>query len=85
MKSEIIKIIREILYLGNKNIDEETVLDDIIVNSMDVIELVAVLSNKYKIKVNPQEMNNIKTVGNLVEYIEKNKGNKKRIKLDNTF
>ena len=61
------------------------ILDEIIINSMDVIELIAVLSNKYKIKVEPKEMNNIKTVGDLINYIEKNKGNKKSIKLDNTF
>ena len=85
MKSEIIKIIREVLYLGNKKIDEKTVLDEIIINSMDVIELIAVLSSKYKIKVDPKEMNDIKTVGDLINYIEKNKGNKKSIKLDNTF
>ncbi|MEM3074348.1 MAG: acyl carrier protein [Candidatus Pacearchaeota archaeon] len=85
MKSEIINIIKEILYLGKKKIDETTVLDEIIVNSMDVIELIAVLSNKYKIKVDPKEMNNIKTVGNLINYIEKNKGNKTSVKLDNTF
>ena len=85
MKSEIIKIIGELLYLGKKKIDEKTILDEIIVNSMDVIELIAVLSNKYKIKVEPKEMNNIKTVGDLINYIEKNKGNKKSIKLDNTF
>ncbi len=85
MKEEIIKIITETLYLGSKKIDENTVLDKIIVNSMDVIELIAVLSSKYKIKVEPKEMNNIKTVGDLVKYIEKNKGNKKNVRLDNTF
>ncbi len=85
MKSEIIKIIREILYLGKKKIDEQTILEELIVNSMDVIELIAVLSSKYKIKVDPKKMNNIKTVGNLIEYVEKNKENKKGIKLNNTF
>jgi len=85
MKSEIIEIIREILCLGSKKIDEKTVLDEIIINSMDVIELIAVLSNNYKINVDPREMNDIKTVGDLINYIDKNKNSKKKVKLDNTF
>ena len=77
MKDEIIKAMRGILYLKKNQISDDTLLEKVIKTSMEVIELIAVLSNKYNVTIKPQEMNNIKTVGDLVKYIEKNKGSKK--------
>ena len=77
MKEDIINIIREILYVKDGEITKDTILDEIIKDSMQVIELIAVLGNKYKLLVNPKEMDNIKTVGDLIIYINRRKGTHK--------
>lgn len=83
MRKEIIEIICDTLYLKENEIKDSTLLDDIIENSIDVIELIAVLSNKYNLSIKPQEMNEIKKIKDLIAYIDKNKKNEKNI--SNTF
>ncbi|MEK6968234.1 MAG: acyl carrier protein [Nanoarchaeota archaeon] len=83
MKNEIIEIIRTTLSLGEKSINENTEIEKIIESSIDAIELIAVLSNKYKIRIEPKDLNRIKKVRDIVSYIEKNKGKSKtKIKLE---
>mgnify|MGYP001605990982 CR=1 FL=1 len=77
MKQEIINIIREILYIKEGRINEKTILEEVIKDSMQVIELIAVLSNKYKLTIDPQEMGKIKTVGDLIDYVNKKKNSRK--------
>lgn len=43
---------------------------------MDVIELVAILGDKYNLVIEPNKMNHIKTVGDIVEYVLQSKDNK---------
>jgi acyl carrier protein len=76
MKKEIIETIRTTFYLKPDQINEQTLLEKIVKDSMDVVELVAVLSDKYKVAIEPSKMNHIKTVGDIVEYVLRNKGNK---------
>ncbi len=73
MEDEIIEIMREVLYLREDEISMKTKLDDIINDSMDIIELIAVLGNKYESSINPQEMDDIETVSDLVQYVKENK------------
>ena len=77
MKEDIINLIREILYIKEGKINEKTILEDVIKDSMQVIEFIAVLSNKYKLSIDPQEMGKIKTVGDLINYVDKKKNSRK--------
>lgn len=69
MKEEIIKTIRETLYLKEGQISDSTQIESIAKDSMDIVELIAVLSNKYRVAINPAQMNHIKTVADIVEYV----------------
>ncbi len=73
MKEEIIETIRNTFYLKPEQIKDTTLLEEIAKDSMDIVELVAVLSDKYKVAIEPSKMNRIKTVGDIVEYVIKNK------------
>jgi acyl carrier protein len=76
MKKEIIETIRTTLYLKPDQINEQTPLEKIAKDSMDIVELVAVLSDKYSVAIEPSKMNHIKTIGDVVEYVLRNKGSK---------
>jgi acyl carrier protein len=73
MKEEIIETIRNVFYLKPQQIKETTRLEEVARDSMDIVELVAVLSDKYKVAIEPSKMNHIKTIGDIVEYVIKNK------------
>jgi acyl carrier protein len=74
MKEEVIETIRNTFYLGREQIKDTTPLEEIAKDSMDIVELVAVLGDKYKVVIEPSKMSRIKTVGDIVEYVIKNKG-----------
>ncbi|MEX0909833.1 MAG: acyl carrier protein [Candidatus Paceibacterota bacterium] len=74
MKEEIIETVRTTLYLKPDQVSEDTLLEKIAKDSMDIVELIAVLSDKYKVSIEPSKMNHIKTVGDIVDYIIHNEG-----------
>ncbi len=71
---EVITILREVLYLSEDEVSPETELDTLIEDSMDAIELIAVLGDRYDASIEPDEMEEIETVQDLIEYVEANKG-----------
>ena len=74
MKDEIIETIRTTLYKKPNQVNDSTLLEEIAKDSMDIVELIAVLSDKYKVAIEPSKMNHIKTVGDIVDYVIKNRG-----------
>jgi|GEM_PF-1769279 len=74
MKEEIKELIRATLYLKPDQVTDGTLLKEIARDSMDIVELVAVLTETYKIAFEPKKMNNVHTVGDIVEYVIQNKG-----------
>lgn len=72
MREEIIEVLREIVY-RKEDIAVDTKLDTVISDSMEIIELVAVLSNRYGVSVRPKEMDRIRTVGDLIAYVEEHR------------
>ncbi len=77
MKDEIIETIRTTLYKKPNQVSYSTLLEEIAKDSMDIVELIAVLSDKYKVSIEPSKMNHIKTVGDIVDYVIQNKGSGK--------
>lgn len=71
MKKKVIDTIRKTLYIKSEEITENTLMSEIAKDSMDLIELVAVFSDEFKIKVLPTELSKIKTVKDIIDYIEK--------------
>jgi len=78
MKHDILETIRGALSVKKNQISESTEIKKIAKDSIDVIGLIAALSTKYHLAIRSKEMNNIKTVGDIVDYVIKNKGNTKK-------
>ena len=74
MKAEIKELIRTTLYLKQEQMQDGTLLQEIARDSMDVVELVAVLSETYNIRFEPGKMAHIHTVADIVAYVIHNKG-----------
>jgi len=74
MKKEIVETIRETLYLKEDQVSDMTRIEDIAKDSMDIIELMAVLSDRYSVTMSPAQMNKIRTVADIVEYVIRHKG-----------
>ena len=72
MLEKVIDIIREQLGLDDAEIDENTNFkDDLGVDSLDLLELVMAFEEEYNIELNPEELEDIQTVGDVVEFIKK--------------
>ena len=51
---------------------ETTIQDDLGADSLDVVDLLMSIEDEFEVEVPDDEIENIKTVGNLVDFIEKN-------------
>ncbi len=70
MLEKISDIIREELNIDDVEITEDTSFkDDLGVDSLDLLELVMAFEQEYNIELNPDELENIETVGDIMEYI----------------
>lgn len=56
--------------ISKNMLNEETTLDEIGADSIDLVDLVSELEEEFEIHVPDEEFENIKTLGNLVEVIE---------------
>lgn len=72
MLSKVIDIIKEQLNIDDVDITEETSFkDDLGVDSLDLLELVMAFEEEYNIELDPEELEGIQTVGDIVEFIKK--------------
>lgn len=72
MLSKVIDIIKEQLNIDDVEITEETSFkDDLGVDSLDLLELVMAFEEEYNIELDPEELEGIQTVGDIVEFIKK--------------
>ena len=72
MNSEILEDIKETL--GLTELREEDKVEDVVNDSIDIIELIAVLSNKYKIDVQADDLRDIVTIADIGDYVKKKQG-----------
>ncbi len=64
-------ILSEQFDVEEENINPETTLqDDLGADSLDVVDLLMSIEDEFEVEIPDAEVENIKTVGNLVEYIE---------------
>lgn len=72
MLKRVIEIIRDQLNLDDVEINEETSFkEDLGVDSLDLLELVMAFEEEYNIELDPEELEGIATVGDIVEFIKK--------------
>ena len=70
VRAEVVDIISNRLGVGKEQItDATTFQEDLGADSLDVVELVMELEEKFKIQIPDEEAEKIKTVGAAVEYV----------------
>ena len=52
---------------------ESQIADDLGADSLDVVDLLMSLEDEFDVEIPDEDIENIKTVGNLVNYLESNK------------
>lgn len=55
----------------NKITPETTFTEDLSADSLDIVELIMTLEQTFNVSVNDEEVENVKTVGDVVSHIEK--------------
>jgi len=72
MLDKIVDIIKDQLNIDDVEITEETSFkDDLGVDSLDLLELVMAFEEEYNIELDPEELEGVQTVGDVVEFIKK--------------
>lgn len=64
------EIIADQLEVAIDKLRMETTFEDIDADSLDIVELVMALEEEFDLEISDQEIENIKTVGDVVKYIE---------------
>ncbi len=65
------KLIAEQFDVEENNISEDSsITDDLGADSLDVVDLVMAIQDEFNIEIPEDEVENIKTVGDIVKYIE---------------
>ncbi|MCD8219441.1 MAG: acyl carrier protein [Ruminococcus sp.] len=77
-KEEIFEKLKELVVdqLGTEEEEvtlEANIQDDLGADSLDVVDLVMSVEEEFDVKITDDDLENIKTVGNIVDYIEENK------------
>jgi len=70
VESKIKGIIADQLEVAADKLTMETSFEDIDADSLDIVELVMALEEAFDLEISDQEVENIKTVGDVVKYIE---------------
>lgn len=74
-RTEIEEKVREFL-IDDLEIDEEKIAadaqlkEDLGIDSLDFVDIVVIVERKFGFKIKPEEMANIKTLSQFVDYIE---------------
>ncbi len=69
-ESKVKQIIVDQLEVGIEKLNMDTTFEDIDADSLDIVELVMALEEEFDLEISDQEIENIKTVGDVVRYIE---------------
>ena len=74
-RTEIEEKVREFL-IDDLEIDEEKIAadaqlkEDLGIDSLDFVDIVVIVERKFGFKIKPEEMSNVKTLSQFVDYIE---------------
>jgi acyl carrier protein len=73
LKEELVETIRSCLHYAGP-IDGATEITDLIHDSIDLVELISVVSDRYRIRFDLFEMDDVRSVDDLVAYVERRRG-----------
>jgi len=82
VKNNILETIRNTVGRGPNVISESTPLEDLLRDSLDVVELIAVLTDQYNLSIQPGEMNEMRTVGDIIRYVQSHQNQASRPALE---
>jgi acyl carrier protein len=74
VSDDVIETIRETLSIKEGKISLRTPIQKIVRDSIDMVELVAVLSDRYQVVIEPDALRRIKTVGDIDRYVKAHRG-----------
>ncbi len=69
-EQKVKQIIADQLEVSIGKLTMDTTFEDIDADSLDIVELVMALEEEFDLEISDQEIENIKTVGDVVRYIE---------------
>ncbi len=69
IEDKVKKIIADQLEVDSDKLKGETTFEDIDADSLDIVELVMALEEEFDLEISDQEIENIKSVGDVIEYI----------------
>ncbi len=70
MFEKILEIMNEQLGVDVTGVTEETTFrDDLSIDSLDLYELVTALEDEYNIEIQPEELDGLKSIGDVVNYL----------------
>jgi acyl carrier protein len=75
MNDDVITTIREALSLSSRRITPRTPLRSIASDSMDAIELLAALEDKFDVAIEVDALMRFETVGDVIAYVTEHRGN----------
>lgn len=70
IEAKVKKLIANQLEAAVDKLSMETTFEDIDADSLDIVELVMALEEEFDLEISDKEIENIKTVGDIVRYIE---------------
>lgn len=70
VEAKVKAIVSEQLEVAIGNLTVETTFEEIDADSLDIVELVMALEEEFDLEISDQEIENIKTIGDIVKYIE---------------
>jgi acyl carrier protein len=70
VETKVKKIVSDQLEVAIDKLSMDTTFEDIDADSLDIVELVMALEEEFDLEISDQEIENIKTVGDIVKYIE---------------
>ena len=72
MKEDLIRIIVNSLDLETSDIKEDTSIRSLTNDSLELTELLISIEDRFKIDIPDHEFNEIETIGDLIEHLERN-------------
>ena len=69
-ESTVMEIIAEQLGISASELDEDTVFADLGADSLDLFQIISALEEAFEIEFDNEEAENLKTVGDAIEYIK---------------
>ncbi|MBS3942808.1 MAG: acyl carrier protein [Dethiobacter sp.] len=70
IQDRVKKIVSEQLEVEIGILTAETTFEEIDADSLDIVELVMALEEEFDLEISDQEIENIKSVGDVIKYIE---------------